>query len=188
MTACADVVVALLAAGQGVRFGSDKLLAEIDGEPLGLKAAKKLMEIPFGCHFAVCKSDSVLAKQFAGLGFAAVLNDEPERGQAHSLHLAVKAAMTTNAKALLVTLADMPFVSTAHLTALVAAYDGKITASTDGQSSMPPAIFPRQSWPDLLAISGDTGARALLKGALAVRCAEGEVRDIDTLADLSASK
>jgi molybdenum cofactor cytidylyltransferase len=188
MTAYADIAVALLAAGQGIRFGSDKLLAEIDGEPLGLKAAKTLMEFPFGRHFAVCKSDGALAEQLADHGFMVVANDQPEQGQAHSLHLAVKAAMTTEAKALLVTLADMPFVSTAHLTALIFAYDGRITASTDGQSSMPPAIFPRESWPGLLATSGDAGARVLLKSAAVVRCAEGELRDIDTLADLTASK
>ena len=187
MPAYADITVALLAAGQGVRFGSDKLLAEIDGEPLGLKAAKKLMEISCGSHFAVCRSDSVLSEQFADLGFTVVRNDEPERGQAHSLHLAVQAAMTTDAKALLVALADMPFVSTAHLTALVAGYDGEITASTHGQSPMPPAIFPRESWPDLLVTSGDTGARALLKNAAVVLCAESELRDIDTPADLPAS-
>lgn len=188
MPAYADIAVALLAAGQGVRFGSDKLLADIDGEPLGLKAAKKLMEISCGSHFAVCRSDSVLAEQLADHGFMVVANDQPEQGQAHSLHLAVQAAMTTDAKALLVALADMPFVSTAHLTALVTAYDGKITASTDGQSPMPPAIFPRENWPDLLATSGDTGARALLNDARIVVAPKGELRDIDTPADLPASK
>lgn len=188
MTAYADIAVVVLAAGQGVRFGSDKLLVEIDGQLLGLKAAKKLMEIPFGCHFAVCRTGSVLAEQLAHLGFMVVPNDAPECGQSHSLHLAVQAAITADAKALLVALADMPFVSTAHLTALVAAYGGKITASTDGRSSMPPAIFPRQSWPDLLATSGDAGARVLLKNAAVVRCTESELRDIDTPADLPASK
>lgn len=188
MTAYADIAVALLAAGQGVRFGSDKLLAEIDGEPLGLKPARTLIGLPFASHIAVCKPDNELAAHYENLGFDVVTNDQPDRGQAHSLHLAVKAVMMSNAKALLVALADMPFVSVAHLTALVTRYDGLITASTNGHSSMPPVIFPRDVWPDLLATSGDAGARALLKAAKLVATPLGELRDIDTPADLLASK
>lgn len=188
MTAYADIAVILLAAGQGIRFGSDKLLAEINGEPLGLKPAQMLILLPFAIHLAVCRPDSELAALYKKLGFDVVANDQPEIGQAHSLHLAVKAAMTTEAKALLVALADMPFVSAAHVAALVAAYDGTITASTNGLSSMPPAVFPRERWPELLATSGDAGARILLRDAKLCPAPAGELRDIDTPADLDASK
>jgi molybdenum cofactor cytidylyltransferase len=188
MTAYADIAVALLAAGQGVRFGSDKLLAEFEGDPLGLKSARTLFGLPFASHIVVCRPGSELAEHYKNLGFDVVANDQPERGQAHSLHLAVHAAMMSNAKALLVALADMPIVSAEHLTALVAGYNGVITASTNGHSSMPPAIFPRDVWPDLLATSGDAGARVLLKHAKLVAAPLGELRDIDTPADLLASK
>ena len=188
MTAYADIAVALLAAGRGVRFGSDKLLAEFEGEPLGLKAARTLIDLPFACHIAVCRSDSELAGYYENLGFHIVANGEPERGQAHSLHLAVEAATATKARALLVTLADMPSVTPAHLAAMIVAYDGTTTASTNGRAPMPPSIFPRETWPELLATSGDVGARALLKAANHVAAPEGELRDIDTPADLLASK
>jgi molybdenum cofactor cytidylyltransferase len=184
MMAYADIAVALLAAGQSVRFGSDKLLAEIDGEPLGLKVANTLMNLGFGYHFAVCRSDGDLAAYYARLGFMVITNDEPEIGQAHSLHLAVEKAIVTEAKALLVILADMPFVPTAHFMALVAAYEGSITASTNGQTPMPPAIFPRDNWRDLLATSGDAGARGLLANAKLVAASCEELRDIDVGADL----
>lgn len=188
MTAYADIAVALLAAGRGKRFGSDKLLTEFEGEPLGLKSARTLISLPFASHMAVCRHDSELAGCYENLGFDVVANHQPESGQAHSLHLAVEAAMATGAEALLVTLADMPFVSTAHLTALVDAYDRTITASANRKTPMPPAIFPRDTWPDLLVTSGDAGARALLKAAKLVTAPEGELRDIDTPADLLASK
>lgn len=188
MTAYADIAVALLAAGRGLRFGSDKLLAEIEGEPLGLRPARTLIGLTFASHIAVCRHESELAGHYKIFGFDVVSNDRPEKGQAHSLHLAVKAAMLSEAKALLVALADMPFVSATHLTALVAGYDGAITASTNGGTPMPPAIFPRDVWPDLLATSGDAGARDLLKAAKLVAAPEGELHDIDTSADLPASK
>jgi molybdenum cofactor cytidylyltransferase len=184
----ADITVALLAAGRGVRFGSDKLIAEFEGESLGLKAARMLIGLPFASHIAVCRSDSELVGHYRNLGFDVVTNDQPDIGQAHSLHIAVKAAMTTDAQALLVALADMPFVSEAHLTALVTRFDGAITASTNGATPMPPAIFPRDAWPDLLATSGDAGARVLLEVAKLVTAPASELQDIDTPADLPASK
>jgi molybdenum cofactor cytidylyltransferase len=179
MTAYADIAVALLAAGRGVRFGSDKLLARIGGEPLGLKVANTLTELDFGYRFAICKTGSDLSACYS--------NDEPEIGQAHSLHLAVKAVMTTEATALLVMLADMPFVSAGHVTALVAAYKCSITASSNGVTPMPPAIFPRERWSDLLATSGDSGARELLKGASVIAAPAAELRDIDIRANLPVS-
>lgn len=188
MTAYADIAVVLLAAGQGARFGSDKLLAKIEGEAMGLKAARTLAAISCGYYFVVSRPGSNLIDQYSNLGFRVIPNDGPEEGQARSLHLAVKAAMETDAKALLIALADMPFVSTAHLAALASACDGQIIASSDGQYSMPPAIFPRATWPELLSTSGDSGARALLKGARVVSACPVELRDIDTQADLSASK
>lgn len=188
MTDFADFAVALLAAGQGVRFGGDKLLADIGGEALGLIAARTLRAISCGHYFAVCRPESALFDQYSDIGFRVIANERSEEGQSRSLHLAVEAAMQTDAKALLVALADMPFVSTAHLAALVTAYDGNIVASRDSHNSMPPAIFPRDKWSELLATSGDSGARILLKDTRVVVAKSGELRDIDWPADLTASK
>lgn len=188
MTACADFAVALLAAGQGVRFGGDKLLADFGGEALGLKAARTLTGISCGWNFAVCRPESDLVDQYSDMGFRVIANERSEEGQARSLHLAVEAAMQTDAKALLVALADMPFVSIAHLAALVSAYDGTIIASGDSHNSMPPVIFPRDKWDELLATSGDSGARILLKDARVVIAKPGELLDVDWPADLTASK
>ncbi|MEP7349203.1 MAG: nucleotidyltransferase family protein [Sphingorhabdus sp.] len=188
MTDCADIAVAVLAAGRGARFGGDKLMADLDGVPLGLHIGQTLGAMGFGWRFAVCRKSGELTRHFSAADFAIIANDHPEAGQAHSLHLAVKAAEATEANALLVVLADMPFVSATHIAALVAAYVGEITASTNGEANMPPAIFPRESWPMLLATSGDAGARELLKRARLVQASVTELRDIDTPADLPASK
>jgi molybdenum cofactor cytidylyltransferase len=182
---CADIAVAVLAAGQGRRFGSDKLMAELDGVPLGLHIAGTLGEISFGWRFAVCCKGAAILQQFSALGFAKIENAAPERGQSHSLHLAVEAAMVTGAKALLVVLADMPFVSAAHLHKLAAT--GTLAASHDSQVPMPPALFPRDTWPQLLATRGDRGASALLKTALHIPASAEELRDIDVAGDLPRS-
>jgi CTP:molybdopterin cytidylyltransferase MocA len=53
---------------------------------------------------------------------------------------------------------------------------------------MPPAIFPRSSWPFLLETKGDAGARQILARARTLAAPAGSLRDIDTQDDLAASK
>jgi molybdenum cofactor cytidylyltransferase len=180
--ACGDIAVVVLAAGEAKRFGSNKLAAPLDGIPLGLHIGKTLATMGFGWRFAVCQAGAKLAKHFSAMNFAIIDNAAPENGQAHSLHLAVHAAERTTAKGLLVTLADMPFVTQSHLAA-VAAGDG-LTASSSGNAPMPPALFPRSYWPMLLATDGDAGARQLLGDANIVTATPDELRDIDVVADL----
>jgi molybdenum cofactor cytidylyltransferase len=186
MTDFADIAVAVLAAGQGRRFGSDKLLFDLNGVALGLHIGQTLASMGFGWRFAVTSENTPIAAHYAALGFAVIANEATENGQAHSLHLAVGAALATPAKALLITLADMPFVSAEHIRRVAAT--GMLTASSHGSAPMPPAYFPRETWPELLETSGDRGAAALLKSALLIKAEPAMLRDIDTPADLPASK
>jgi molybdenum cofactor cytidylyltransferase len=179
---CADIAVAILAAGRATRFGSDKLMVELDGVPLGTHIANTLAPMGFGWRFAICATAAPIGREYEALGFSIIGNKAPESGQSHSLHFAVKAAAANTAKALLVVLADMPFVSRDHLAAIVAT--GKLTASTDGSTPMPPALFPREHWPALLATDGDAGARTVLKAAQLVAASPQELRDIDVATDL----
>lgn len=182
MTRVGDVAVALLAAGRGRRFGSNKLLVHIDGVPLGLHISRTLGGFDFAARFAVCTAGSPLVTEFEGLGFQTLLNENPERGQASSLHIAVRAAERTNAQALLVVLADMPFVTPEHILSVI--NSGGLAASHDGSAAMPPALFPRAYWPSLSAAQGDRGGRGLLSGAKLVHASPSELRDIDVAADL----
>jgi molybdenum cofactor cytidylyltransferase len=183
---CADIAVAVLAAGQARRFGSDKLMADLDGVPLGAHIARTLSPMGFGWQFAVCATCAPIAGHYAALDFSILENPLPESGQAHSLHLAVAAAQEVGAKALLITLADMPFVIAGHINAVMRTRG--FTASHDGVNVMPPALFPRDTWPELLRTSGDAGARELLGRAQRISASVGILRDIDTQADLRASK
>ena len=182
-----DVAVAILAAGQGKRFGSEKLMANLGGIPLGFHIADTLAQMPFGWRIAVCSKGTALTQRFSAAGFDIIANAEPEKGQSHSLHLAVRAVQATEATALLVVLADMPFVTKGHVEKLLA-QTREIVASTSGDGPMPPALFPREVWPQLLATTGDAGARDLLKDASLVYAPPSELRDIDVPADLRETR
>jgi len=183
-----DVAIVLLAAGKARRFGSDKLMADFEGAPLGARAAHELVSIAAAAHFAVCQPDAIIAVHFKRLGFDIVDNPNPSIGLSGSLHLAVEAALRTDAQALLIALADMPFVQAAHVEALIAACTDNVVASIDGHQPMPPAIFPRSHWPDLLATVGDAGARHILADAEKLTAPASMLGDIDTPDDLAASK
>jgi molybdenum cofactor cytidylyltransferase len=183
-----DVAIVLLAAGNARRFGADKLMADFEGAPLGARAAHELVSVAAAAHFAVCQPDALISAHYKRLGFDIVDNPNPGIGLSGSLHLAVEAAMRTSAQALLIALADMPFVQAAHVEALIAACTDTVVASFDGHQPMPPAIFPRGHWPDLLATLGDAGARHILTDAEKIAAPAGTLCDIDTPDDLAASK
>jgi len=183
-----QVAIVVLAAGHGRRFGADKLMADLDGAPLGIRAARNLAGIDAAAHFAVCQPGAAIASHYADLGYKIVENPNANLGLSSSLHLAVGAVAKTKAQALLIVLADMPFIMPAHIDALIAACNHNIIASTDGGQAMPPAIFPRSTWPLLLDTKGDAGARQLLSKARHLAAPLGSLRDIDTPDDLAASK
>ena len=183
-----DVAIVLLAAGNARRFGADKLMADFEGAPMGARVAHELVSVAAAAHFAVCQPDAVIAAHYARLGFDIVDNPRADLGLSGSLHLAVEAALRTDAQALLIALADMPFVQTAHIDTLIAACTDTVVASFDGHQPMPPAIFPRSHWPDLLATVGDAGARDILARAGKLTAPADTLRDIDTPDELAASK
>ena len=183
-----DVAIVLLAAGNARRFGADKLMADFEGAPMGARVAPELVSVAAAAHFAVCQPDALISAHYKRLGFDIVDNPNPGIGLSGSLHLAVEGALRTDAQALLIALADMPFVHAAHVEALIAACTHDVVASFDGNQPMPPAIFPRSHWPELLATVGDAGARHILAHAEKLTAPAGTLCDIDTPDDLAASK
>lgn len=179
---CADIAVIVLAAGLGTRFGSDKLTVSLNNLPVGLHIARTVSTLEFGWRLAVCSVGSLLAQPYREYGFTIIDNTNPQKGQAHSLHLAIKAAEQTEARAVLVTLADMPFVTEALLRRISSG--STLTASYNGQHAMPPVLFPRGYWAELLNMKGDAGGRALLHGAEKIDASATELRDIDVPDDL----
>lgn len=184
------VAAILLAAGRSERFGADdKLMALLDGEPLALHAARRIAELAPGRRIAVCQSaDGPLAARLAALGFEIAVNPHPERGLSQSLACGVAEAGA--AEAALVCLADMPFVTTAHLKGLLARFDAGaalVVASKRGDMAMPPALFARSLFGALQTGEGDQGGRALLSGAALVAADAAELADVDRPDDLPAS-
>ncbi|WP_055045976.1 nucleotidyltransferase family protein [Devosia sp. A16] len=175
----------VLAAGLSTRFGGDKLLHPYAGKPLAAYVADTLAPMPFGWRIAIVPpAPSPRRALFAERGFELVTNSEPREGMGSSLALGAQHAMELGATALLVCLADMPNVTGAHLTALLAACgDGDAVATGFEGSRGPPVVFSSRLFPELAAISGDRGAKHLLAGATLIEAPPGLPRDFDTRGD-----
>jgi len=180
------VAVVLLAAGQSRRFGeSDKLASPVAGFALGRHAARMLGGFPFAAHIAVTGE---IAPDYEADGFVRIVNAAAASGQGSSIRLGVARARRHDIDAILIALADMPFVPADHVKALIERHEGAasiVASKTDHPG--PPALFGREWFDTLAALEGDRGAAALLGGAVLVPCSGRSLLDVDTPADLAAA-
>lgn len=184
MTRPPQICTAVLAAGQSRRFGKqDKLSAELQSMMLGLHICKTLSSLEF-CKSVVisASADHPCAEGWRASGFEIVINPDADKGMGTSVALAAKQAQISNADALLICLADMPFVPAEHISAIISHLgsdtDG-IIASHNGTAAMPPAIFGRSRLDHLAKLDGSEGARSLFKEAHQIALASEKLVDID---------
>ena len=180
MTAPRRVVAVVLAAGRSERFGSDKLMHPLSGRPLGEHIATTLANVPLAARIAICPAGSPRRSLFRG--FEIIENPHPEQGMGTSLALGAQRAIALDADAMLVCLADMPYVTAKHVRALLAV-DGSAAVTESKGTRSPPAVFARELLPQLTSLTGDHGARHLLRAAVPVATGAQLVRDFDTPAD-----
>lgn len=181
----------LLAAGYGRRFGADKLLHPLaDGTPLAVASARALRGACPRVVAVLRPEQTVLAGLLAAEGLELVLCPEARGGMGHSLSAGV--AASPDATGWLVALADMPFIRSASLMQVAAALGAGAALAAPacaGQRGHPVGFAAR--WrSELLALSGDEGARALLRAQghllqLIETDDPGVLRDVDRPADLA---
>ena len=181
-------MLALLAAGSSRRFGEqDKLGTDLRGKMLGLHAAEMLSSLSTRQRIVVASDrDHPCTQGWRALGFEIIVNNRADEGQSTSVQLAAKRALHMGASGLCICLADMPFVTAAHIQNLLDAFDGKAqtVASSDNGIPMPPALFPASELGRLEALRGDQGARKLLDDAKLIHVNEPILTDIDTIEQL----
>lgn len=187
------IVGALLAAGSGSRFGGGKLDAVIDGTTVGARTLATLRGSGCDHVLIIVPPDAPGFAQNAGAGVTLVTNAVPDDGLGSSIALAAGEAIHRNADALLVALADMPLISASTLAALVRPgilpQTIRAACTADGRTG-PPALFGSAWLPELALLTGETGARSLLKREAAwvevVPITAVEALDLDTTGDLDA--
>lgn len=160
--------IVLPAAGLARRMrGGDKLLEQVEGVALLRRVAQRALQA--SAHVAVTLRPGAVQR-------ASVLGDLPievlrvpdaDEGMAASLRVAANWALAVPVDALMIALPDMPDITSDDFRALIAAQrdqpDTCLRAATSDNRPGHPVILPRALFPEMLALSGDQGARAILR-------------------------
>ena len=179
----------VLAAGAGTRFGGRKQLAVLDGRPLLEHALAAMESAPVAVRFVVLGADAEEIRSGVDLhGATPLVCPDWEEGQSASLRAGV-AAVPDDCEAIVVTLGDQPSIASRAIAAVVAARGGGFDAVRATYDGVPghPVLIERALFPALRELSGDTGARDVLRDARVreVPCdGLGDSTDVDTPADL----
>lgn len=186
------VVGILLAAGTSSRFGEqNKLLVELDGEPLVRHAARSLLAGSVDEVVVIVGYQAGLVRDaLSGLDLEIIENPAFAAGQATSVATGIR-AVRDRTDAVLFALGDMPFVSPATVDLLIKAYRAgagdAVAASVAGDRGNP-VLFDARFFDDLADLDGDIGGREILcehPAAVLVATGDPGVRqDIDTVEDL----
>lgn len=158
--------ILILAAGAASRMrGGDKMLEEVEGAPLLRVLAQRSLATGAAVVVALPPDRPQRAAALAGLALQQVTVPDAAQGMAASL-IAGLAAVPEGAAVLLL-LGDLPEITSAdlsHMIALAAAHPDRILRATaaDGRPGHP-VVFPPDLRAELAALSGDTGARAVLQ-------------------------
>ncbi len=183
----------ILAAGASRRMGSPKQLIEIDGRPLLVRAIEAALAAPVWPVVVVLGANAVAIRPVIGhLPVLVIENPAWSEGMAASIRegVATLRQFSRTLDAAVLALCDQPGFSAATVESLLAAHRatgrGIVAARYAGRLGAP-ALFAREHFAALTALTGEEGARDLLNADPA-RVAAVELpelaRDLDTPADL----
>jgi molybdenum cofactor cytidylyltransferase len=185
----ASVAAIILAAGQARRMGGpNKLVARFEGQPLIRRVAESALGSRAGPVIVVTGHRAGdVSKALAGLEVEIVHNSDYAEGLATSLKAGL-AAVPEGASGALVLLADMPGITGAVIDRLIDAFAAKSTPAivlpTVGGKRGNPVLWSRAFFPELMAVTGDTGARHIIarheEAVERVEIGEAAGLDVDT--------
>lgn len=179
-------------------MGSPKaLLRDRDGSPFVVRIVRTLGEAGLDLVTVVTSEPShdAIVRALAVDGLAAttscVQNPDPDRGQLSSIWVGMDAAVSPQVSGILLTLVDVPFVSSSTVRLVIEAYEGSsasIVRPADGDRHGHPVVFDRVLFEELRGADPSTGAKSVLHAheSEIVNVPvddEGALADIDTPAD-----
>lgn len=157
-----------LAAGNSVRMGTNKLTLKLGNKEMGKWGLEKAVYSNLDEIIIVAQNQS--AWDLSGLSTKRVTTieiTECRKGQSHSLQTGLKQAYSLNSDAVVIFLADQPFITTHMINQLIQIYKKNPTtsfvASTFNDIVQPPVLITNHLFPKILHLKGDQGAKQVLK-------------------------
>ena len=159
------VAAIVLAAGGSVRMGQPKQLLAIGGRPMVRRVAEAVCGTGLAQVVVVVGADAAaVAQALAGLPVTIVVNEAWANGLSTSVRVGIR-SLRPEIQAALIVLADQPALTPELLETLVVRYRATgapiVVPFFQGRRGNP-VLFDRTLFPELLAVEGDQGGRALL--------------------------
>jgi len=189
------VAAVVLAAGASTRMGRNKLLLELGGETLVRRAVRAALEGGVDEVVVVLGHEEPLVRaELAGLPCIPLVNPDHAEGAGTSVRTGVR-HVAGAVDAVVVVLADMPFVTGEMIATLVRRYRDTrppLVASHYGDVQAPPTLYDRALFEELLQIPGERCAKQVVRRheneAVVVPWPESALRDIDVPADYEGAR
>ncbi|MEA2527398.1 MAG: molybdenum cofactor cytidylyltransferase [Thermomicrobiales bacterium] len=181
----------ILAAGRSSRLGRPKQLLELDGQPLLTHVVRNAVASDLDEVLLVLGHQAAEIESAVGeWGHRIAVNLNYAEGQSTSVRVGL-GAVDPLAEAVVFLLGDQPQVGPEIIDALIVRFrqtGAPIVMPTYGGIAANPVLFARDLFPELARVSGDEGARTVVKQhrhqVTEVSVSDGPPpRDVDTEAD-----
>ena len=181
----------LLAAGQSVRFGNNKLLQSLpDGTPLITQAVRNMRTVLEKVVVVVPPQHAVLSNALESQAVELIVNAKASEGMGSSLACGIAACREVNGW--VIGLADMPWIQPATINQVALALrEGRSLVAPRYQDQRGhPVGFQHRFGTELVKLHGDKGARTIVEQhATELHLIDvddpGILFDVDTPADLT---
>jgi molybdenum cofactor cytidylyltransferase len=189
------VAAVVLAAGSSTRMGRNKLLLDLGGETLVRRSVRAAVEAGVDEVVVVLGHEEPRVRaELAGLACTPIVNADHAQGAGTSVRTGVR-HVSGVADAVVIVLADMPFVTAQMIATLVERYRAtrpSLVASHYGDVQAPPTLYDRALFAELLQIPGERCAKQVVRRhereAVVVAWPESALRDIDVPADYEGAR
>ena len=186
------IALVLTAAGMSKRFGSDKLAYPIDGKPMLLHALELYDRLKdrFVSRTVVLREGAEERRMVAErMEYRVAENPDPERGIASSVVIGTQDALKSDPDAILYAVGDQPRVTEKTVNALLSTFETdptRIVAPVADGKRGNPVLFPKDLFPELLALTGDVGGSQVIRThpdrVVTVEVPAAELYDVDVRA------
>jgi molybdenum cofactor cytidylyltransferase len=184
--------IIILAAGESKRLGNPKQLLSINGNTLLARVANTAGESGLNPVIAVLgANDDKLSATLNIPGLIVVKNDDWKEGMASSIRIGLSSMLELSPQVdgVIMMVCDQPYLNQDLIKALIGAQRDSglpVAAASYGGKLGTPALFHKSLFPELMSLSGDTGARKILdkmRDDVVVIDFEMGIVDIDTPED-----
>ena len=157
-----------LAAGNSVRMGMNKLTLKLGNKEMGRWSLERAVDSNLDEIIIIAQNRSVI--DLSGLctkNVNTIEMTECGEGQSHSLKTGINQAYSLHSDAVVILLADQPFITTDMINQLIEVYKKNPTTSFVASSFQyivqPPILIADHLFSKILDLKGDQGAKQVLK-------------------------